>query len=35
MGLMASIGTILANSSSTGCIMLFFDEPKCPNELLK
>lgn len=33
-GLMASIGSILATSSSTGCIIWVFDEPDCPDELL-
>lgn len=33
-GLMASIGSILAASASTGCMNWFFDEPKCPEELL-
>ena len=33
-GLMASIGSILAASASTGCISWFYDEPDCPEELL-
>lgn len=33
-GLMASIGSILAASASTGCISWFYDEPDCPKELL-
>lgn len=33
-GLMASIGSILAASASTGCLILVFDEPDCPTELL-
>lgn len=33
-GLMASIGSILAASASTGCIAWVWDEPKCPEELL-
>lgn len=34
-GLMASIGSILAASASTGCIVYLWDEPDCPKELLK
>lgn len=34
-GLMASIGSLLAASASTGCIILVFDEPECPESLLK
>lgn len=32
---MASLGSILAKASSTGCIILVFDEPICPKELIK
>lgn len=34
-GLMASIGSILAASASTGCIVYLWDEPDFPKELLK
>lgn len=34
-GLMASIGSILAASSSTGCIYWIWDEPEFPQKLLK
>lgn len=34
-GLMASIGSLLAASASTGCLNWFFDEPECPESLLK
>lgn len=33
-GLMASIGSILAASASTGCIVWVWDEPNCTEELL-
>ena len=33
--LIASIGSLLANSSSTACYVLIWDEPECPKELIK
>lgn len=34
-GLMASIGSLLAASASMGCISWIYDEPECPEALLK
>lgn len=34
-GLMASIGSLLAASASTGCFVILYDEPECPEALLK
>lgn len=33
--LMAGIGALLSTVTSTGCIVYFWDEPECPQELLK
>ena len=33
--LMAGIGALLSTVSSTACIALLYDEPECPQELLK
>ena len=33
--LIAGIGSLLANSSSTVCLGFIWDEPECPKALLK
>ena len=33
--LMAGIGALLSTVTSTGCLIAFYDEPECPQELLK
>lgn len=33
--LMAGIGALLSTVSSTGCLVVIYDEPECPQELLK
>ena len=33
--IIAGIGSLLANATSTACIAWFWDEPECPKELIK
>lgn len=33
--IIAGIGSLLANATSSACILWIYDEPECPKELIK
>lgn len=33
--LFAGVGTMASDSASSACVFMYFDEPKCPKNLIK